>query len=152
MAFQKVELTKEEEEALSGGGNFYKFTEVGQKLLGKLVKHAPQTGTFAKKGCDDYTFRVPKRDESGAPIPGQTEEVTVSATKKLDAQMKKIPGLAPGFGVKITLRALVDIGMPNKMPEYDVEFDPSPGSGKAAAPPPPPPKPPVSGNADDLDF
>jgi len=138
MAFKKVTLSPEEEAALQGGGNFFKFSGIGSKMLGRFVKSQPQTGQYAKKDREDYVFRVAAKDEHGQVIAGKTEEVTVNATKKLHAQLQKAH-LKPGWPVKITLIAEIEIGMPNKMPEYDVEFDDSAPAGKPAAPPPPPP-------------
>jgi len=144
--WQKVTLTPEEEAALQGGA-FFKFAGVGSKMLGKFVKSQPQTGQFAKKDREDWVFRAQVTKEDGSKA---IEEVSVNPTKKLQAQLKKC-NLKPGYAVKITLTAEIDIGMANKMPEYDVEFDPSPAPAGAAKPPPPPP-PPAAGADDDLNF
>lgn len=146
--WKKVVLSKEEEEALQGGGNFFKFNGIGSKMLGRFVKSQPQTGQYKKADRDDWVFRVAAKDEHGAVIQGKSEEVVVNATKKLQAQLKNA-NLKPNYAVKITLIAEIEIGMPNKMPEYEVEFNPDPGTTRAAAPPPPPPKPEAE---DDIPF
>ena len=141
MAFKKVELTKEEEEALKGG-NFFKFV-VGTKLLGRFIKTQEQTGQFKKAGCLDYVFRAQVTQEDGSKV---VEEVVVNTGKTLSAQLAKA-GLKPGYAVKITCTSEVDIGQPNKMKVYEVEYDDAPPTGKA--PPPPPPKPAAE---DDIPF
>lgn len=151
MGWTKVELTKEEEEALQGGGNFFKFTAIGQKLLGRFVKTQKQTGQFAKADLEDYVFRVAKKDENGQVIAGQTEEVVVNTNKQLNAKLKKC-GLKAGYAVKITFASELDVGQASKMKVYEVEYDASPSPAGAAKPPPPPPPPPAPAADDDVPF
>lgn len=144
MAFKKVELTKEEEEALKGG-NYFKFTAVGQKMLGRFVRTQPQTGQFAKQGQLDYVFRANVAHEDGTKA---VEEVVVNTNKQLNAQLAKC-GLKPGYAVKITFVSELDVGQQSKMKVYEVEYDDAPPAGKAAPPPPPPPKPAAAAAEDD---
>lgn len=147
MAWKKVELSKEEEDALQGG-NFFKFSGIGSKMLGRYVRSQKQTGQFAKADREDWIFRAKVKKEDGSEA---VEEVSVNPTKKLQATLKKA-NLKVGTAVKITLVAEIEIGMPNKMPEYDVETDDSPVPAGAAAKPPPPPPPPAAPASDDVPF
>lgn len=142
MGWTKVELTKEEEEALKGG-NYFKFTAIGQKLLGKFLRTQPQTGQYAKKDLLDYVFRANVTHEDGTKT---TEEVVVNTNKQLNAQLAKCK-FQPGYAVKITFASELDVGQQSKMKVYEVEFDSNPPS-KAGAPPPPP-KPAADVPADD---
>lgn len=151
MGWTKVELTKEEEEALQGGGNFFKFTAIGQRLLGRFVKSQKQTGQYAKADLLDYVFRIASKDEDGKVIAGKTEEVLLNANKQLHAKLAKCK-LQPGYAVKITFTGEIDVGQPSKMKVYEVEFDASPAPSGAAKPPPPPPPPPTPAADDDVPF
>lgn len=144
MAFKKVTLSAEEEAALQTG-NFFKFSGIGSKLLGRFVRSQKQTGSFAKADREDWIFKAHVVKEDGSKV---VEEVHFNPTKKAHAVLKKA-GLKPGYAVKITLTAEIDIGMANKMPEYDIEVDDAPPSGKPAPPPPPPP---VAAADDDVPF
>ena len=147
MGFKKVELSKEEEDALQGG-NFFKFPTIGTKLLGRFVRTQPQTGQYAKADLLDYVFRARvKNEETGAE---SIEEVVVNTNKRLHATLKKC-NLKPGYAVKITHTATQDVGQQSPMKLYDVEVDDSPAPAKAAAAPPPPPPPPAAAD-DDLPY
>lgn len=147
MGWTKVELTKEEEEALKGG-NFFKFPSIGTKMLGKFVRSQPQTGQYAKKDLLDYVFRAHVTHEDGSKT---VEEVVVNTNKQLNAQLAKC-GLKPGSAVKIVFKEELDVGQQSKMKVYDVEFDHNPAPPKGAAAPPPPPPKPDAGGDDDVPF
>lgn len=156
MAFKKIELSKEEEESLQGGGNFVKFTAIGQKFLGRFLRSQPQTGTFAKADRADYVFRAPAKNEDGTVRTGAdgkpvVEEAVINGTKRLHFLLNreiKNGHLKPNYAVKITLIAENDIGQANKEKVFDVEIDDVVGAAK----PPPPPPPPADSAADDVPF
>jgi hypothetical protein len=143
MAKRKVTLTKEEEDALQGG-NFFKFTAIGQTLIGRYLRPVKQTGTYAKADRSDYVFKTVDA-ETKQPI-----EVVVNGSKLLDALMKKTiaEGLKPGNAVWLKLVENIDIGKENPMQRFELEWDDAPP--KQAAPPPPPP--PAASAADDIPF
>jgi hypothetical protein len=141
MAFKKVSLTQAELDALQGG-DFYKFTEIGQTMLGRLMRSQEGTGQFKKAGKKEYVFKTQNPETKAI------EEITINATKALTATLDKFA--KPGDKVKIKLVALHDIGLPNKNPEFEVEVDDTPPTAQAA--PPPPPKPAAPAASDDIPF
>lgn len=143
MAFREVDLTEEERAALSG--TFFKFNAIGDRLLGRFIGTRPSTGTYAKPGQLDYTFRHKNAE-------GVVEDVTLTPPADLALKLKKA-ALQPGWKVSITYASEVDTGKESKMKVFKLLVDDSDGAAAApkAAPPPPAPKPKAPA-ADDIDF
>jgi hypothetical protein len=137
MAFKEIELTEEEKAAL--GSDFYKFTAIGQKLVGKFVRTQAQSGQFAKAHLIDYVFKM--KNEAGAVV-----EAVLNPPTDLGQKLKKA-ALKPGHAVMITYASDLDVGKESPMKIFKVLVDDSPAAGAAAKPPPPPPP-----SDDDLNF
>ncbi len=147
MAFKPVVLTKEEEEAMAAGGDFYKFTAIGQKLLGRFPKTQPQTGPHAKANRVDYVFRMAVKNEAtGAMEPKEVPFTPPTKAAQLLEKAMKGGLLKPNYVVKLSYTADLDVGKESPMKIFELEIDDAPAPAKAAAPPPPPPP------DDDLPF
>lgn len=142
MAFREVDLTEEERAALSG--SFFKFNAIGDRLAGKFLSTRPSTGTYAKPGQLDYTFRHKNAE-------GVIEDVTLTPPADLAAKLKKA-ALQPGWKVSITYTSDLPTGKESPMKVFKLLVDDSPAAAPAAAAPPPKPQPKPAPSPDDIDF
>lgn len=142
MAFRPVTLTKEEEASV--GANFFKFSSIGQKLLGRYLRTQPQTGPYARAGHLDYVFRIRTDDEAISEV---VFSPPVRAMQLLEKAVKA-GMLKPNYAVKITYVSDLDVGKAQPMKNFALEIDDAP-TAPAARPPPPPPSP---RSDDDIPF
>ncbi len=141
MAFREVELTEEERAAMSGA--YFKFSAIGDRLVGRFISTRPSTGTYSKPGQLDYIIRHKNAE-------GAIEDVTLTPPADLAAKLKKAQ-LKPGWKVSITYASDHDVGKESPMKVFKLLVDDS-DPPKAATPAPAPAPKPKAPAPDDIDF
>lgn len=135
MAYKEVTV----EQGEGGGGDFFQFTAIGDKLTGIFAGTSASTSKYAKPG--DLRYNVLTREGMKSLDPAPTDAARKLAKGARDGELK------PGCLVMMTYTGDRDVGQPTKMKQIKTLIDPEvkPASvemlKKHAATPPKPKQP-----------
>jgi hypothetical protein len=129
MAWVDVEVSEQERKELSGGGgNWFKFAAIGDKVWGRFDAYKTREGKYGTE--HNYTVTQQNGSVVSFTAPTDLHQKLQKAMRPADGTSKGGQGLTPGVGHKIavTYTANQDTGQTSPMKVFRLQCDTSPAT------------------------